>query len=78
MAKDMFGIMISTFASESSFSLGGRIMDEFRTSLHPTMLEALLCASDWLRDGESVVMDEDGILVEEHEKEYRRGTLNIS
>ncbi|CAN1347844.1 Putative AC transposase [Linum perenne] len=78
MAKDMFGIPISTVASESAFSLGGRIMDEFRTSLHPTMLEALVCASDWLRDGESVVMDEEDVPIEEQEKEYQRGKLIIS
>ncbi|CAN1301663.1 Putative AC9 transposase [Linum perenne] len=78
MAKDMFGIPISTVASESAFSLGRRIMDEFRTSLHPTMLEALVCASDWLRDGESVVMDEEDVPIEEQEKEYQRGKLIIS
>ncbi|CAN1315970.1 Putative AC9 transposase [Linum perenne] len=78
MAKDMFGIPISTIASESAFSLGGQIMDEFRTSLHPTMLEALVCASDWLRDGESVVMDEEDVPIEEKEKEYQRGKLIIS
>ncbi|CAN1315969.1 hypothetical protein LINPERPRIM_LOCUS29896 [Linum perenne] len=53
-------------------------MDEFRTSLHPTMLEALVCASDWLRDGESVVMDEEDVPIEEKEKEYQRGKLIIS
>ncbi|CAN1725544.1 Putative AC9 transposase [Linum perenne] len=78
MAKDMFGIPISTVASEFAFSLGGRIMDDFRTSLHPTMLEAPVCASDWLWDEEIVVMDEEDVLIEEQEKEYQRGNLRIS
>ncbi|CAN1725545.1 hypothetical protein LINPERHAP1_LOCUS123 [Linum perenne] len=53
-------------------------MDDFRTSLHPTMLEAPVCASDWLWDEEIVVMDEEDVLIEEQEKEYQRGNLRIS
>ncbi|CAL8989023.1 unnamed protein product, partial [Prunus brigantina] len=46
IAKDVFGIPISTVASESAFSLGGRIVDHFRASLTPRMVEALVCTSD--------------------------------
>ncbi|CAL9011565.1 unnamed protein product, partial [Prunus brigantina] len=49
IAKDVFGIPISTVASESAFSLGGRIVDPFRASLTPRMVEALVCTSDWLK-----------------------------
>ncbi|CAN1185790.1 Putative AC9 transposase [Linum perenne] len=61
-----------TVASESAFSLGGRIMTEFRTSLTPSMLEALVCAADWLRSGESAPIDEEDVPEEEQEREYRR------
>ena len=49
MAHDVLAIPITTVASESAFSTGGRILDDFRTSLTPFMLEALVCTRDWLR-----------------------------
>ncbi|KAG6469377.1 hypothetical protein ZIOFF_074092 [Zingiber officinale] len=49
IAKDVFSIPCSTVASESAFSLGKRIVDPFRSSLSPKMVEALVCTSDWLR-----------------------------
>ena len=49
MARDVLAIPISTVASESAFSTSGRILDDFRSTLTPFMLEALVCAQDWLR-----------------------------
>lgn len=49
LARDVLAIPISTVASESAFSTSGRILDDFRTSLTPFMLEALVCGQDWLR-----------------------------
>jgi hypothetical protein len=49
MARDVLVVPITTVASESAFSTGGRILDDFRTSLTPFMLEALVCTQDWLR-----------------------------
>ena len=49
MACDVLAIPITTVASESAFSTSGRILDDFRTSLTPFMLEALVCTQDWLR-----------------------------
>ena len=52
IAKDVFSIPSSTVASENAFSLGRRIVDPFRASLTPNMVEALVCTSDWLRGEE--------------------------
>ena len=48
MARDFLAIPLSTVSSESAFSLGGRILGDHRSSLAPEMLEALVCAKDWL------------------------------
>jgi len=48
MARDFLAIPLSTVSSESAFSCAGRILGDTRTSLKPTMLEALVCAKDWL------------------------------
>ncbi|KAL0345784.1 UNVERIFIED_CONTAM: putative AC transposase [Sesamum radiatum] len=49
IAKDVLAILVSTIASESSFSTSGRVIDAFRSSLSPKMMEALICTQDWLR-----------------------------
>ena len=51
LARDVLAIPITSVALESAFSTSGRILDDFRTSLTPFMLEALVCAQDWLRRG---------------------------
>ncbi|KAK9924582.1 hypothetical protein M0R45_032946 [Rubus argutus] len=49
LAKDILAIPCSTVASENAFSLGSRVVDPFRSSLTPQMVEALVCTNDWLR-----------------------------
>jgi hypothetical protein len=49
LARDVLAIPISTVASESAFSTSGHILDDFRSSLTPFMVEALVCTQDWLR-----------------------------
>ncbi|XP_041017922.1 zinc finger BED domain-containing protein RICESLEEPER 2-like [Juglans microcarpa x Juglans regia] len=43
VARDVFTIPISTIASESTFNMAGRVLDPFRNSLSPMMVEALIC-----------------------------------
>ncbi|CAN1347520.1 Putative AC9 transposase [Linum perenne] len=49
MARDVLAVPISSAASESAFSNGGRVLSNFRSSLTPAIVEALICAEDWLR-----------------------------
>ncbi|KAK2638251.1 hypothetical protein Ddye_026046 [Dipteronia dyeriana] len=49
IAKDIFAILVSTVASESAFLIGGRVLDPFRSSLSPKMVEILICLQNWFR-----------------------------
>ena len=48
MARDILSIPIFTVASESTFSTGGRVIDQYRISLKLDIVEALVCTKDWL------------------------------
>jgi hypothetical protein len=47
MARDVLSIPISTVASESTFSVGRRVIDQYRILLKPDIVEALVCTRDW-------------------------------
>lgn len=49
VAKDVLAIPVSTVALESAFSTEGRVLDQFRSSLTPKIVECLISAQDWLR-----------------------------
>ncbi|XP_078153945.1 zinc finger BED domain-containing protein RICESLEEPER 2-like [Carex rostrata] len=51
LARDTLTIPISTVASESAFSAGGRVLDDYRSSLTKDTVEMLVCGGDWIRAG---------------------------
>ncbi|GKB48976.1 ribonuclease H-like domain-containing protein [Tanacetum coccineum] len=50
LARDVLAIPISTVASKSVFSTDGRVLDAFRSSLTPPVVESLICTQDWFRE----------------------------
>nr|KAJ0192287.1 hypothetical protein LSAT_V11C800399250 [Lactuca sativa] len=48
LARHVLAMPISTVASESAFSTGGRVIDKYRSSLNTETAEALICTQDWL------------------------------
>ena len=48
MARDLLAIPVSTVTSKLAFSTSGRLISPHRSRLHPTTLEALMCARTWL------------------------------
>ncbi|XP_021731329.1 zinc finger BED domain-containing protein RICESLEEPER 2-like [Chenopodium quinoa] len=46
ISRDVLAVPVSTVASESAFSTGGRVLDQFRSSLTPRVVEGLVCAQN--------------------------------
>lgn len=49
MAKNFLAVPASSVSSECTFSTGGRILDDYRSSLNPEMVQALVCSSSWIQ-----------------------------
>nr|GEY69396.1 zinc finger BED domain-containing protein RICESLEEPER 2-like [Tanacetum cinerariifolium] len=48
IAKDVLAIPLSAVGSESAFKAKfGKLVDDFRSSLSPSIVEALVCTEDW-------------------------------
>jgi hypothetical protein len=59
LARDILVVPVSTVASDSTFSTGGRGIDCFRSSLNDRTVQALVCIQDWVRpSGQRIDVDE--------------------
>jgi hypothetical protein len=60
IAREVLAIPVSTVASKSAFSAGGRVLGPHRSNLTPKIVETLVCTQDWLRGSPfSNLFDED-------------------
>ena len=48
IARDILAILVTTVASESTFSTSGRLLSPHRSRLHPKTIAAMMCAQNWL------------------------------
>jgi hypothetical protein len=48
VARILLMIPMTSVASESAFSTGGRVLDDYRMRLSDDTVEALLCTQDWI------------------------------
>ncbi|KAK9184483.1 hypothetical protein WN943_024833 [Citrus x changshan-huyou] len=48
IARDLLAVPVSTVASESAFSAGGRCLSPHRSRLHPSTVDALMCTQNWI------------------------------
>ncbi|GJU00853.1 zinc finger BED domain-containing protein RICESLEEPER 2-like protein [Tanacetum coccineum] len=69
LARDIMAIPISTVASESVFSTSGRVLDAFRSSLTPPVVESLICTQDWFRENSMLDVTENWDEIQNIEEE---------
>ncbi|CAI0375302.1 unnamed protein product, partial [Linum tenue] len=49
VARDLLAVPVTSVASESAFSSGGRLLDPHRSRLHFDTVEALMCTRSWIQ-----------------------------
>ena len=49
MAQDVLGVPMSIVTPDVAFKTGGRVLEQYRSSLSAETVQALLCTQDWLR-----------------------------
>jgi hypothetical protein len=49
LSKRFLAVPVSSVSSECTFSNAGRVLDDYRSSLKPATVQALVCASSWIR-----------------------------
>ena len=58
IARDVLAIPVSTVASESAFSTGGRTISPYRSSLSSKTVQSLICTQNWIRSSPIINIQE--------------------
>ncbi|RDX81411.1 putative mediator of RNA polymerase II transcription subunit 37c, partial [Mucuna pruriens] len=78
IARDLLAIPVSIMTSESAFSIEEKVLDSYRSSLTPKMVEALICTQDWLKGTPSPLSsNEDFEELEKFEQDYGQKTRGM-
>ncbi|KAM0855457.1 hypothetical protein ACQ4PT_049764 [Festuca glaucescens] len=72
MARWFLTIPTSSVSSESTFSTGGRVLDDYRSSLKPVMVEASVCGASYIKGSHS-----DLNVMEEEDDEENVETIKL-
>ncbi|XP_019241756.1 PREDICTED: zinc finger BED domain-containing protein RICESLEEPER 2-like [Nicotiana attenuata] len=59
MARDVLSIPITTVASESAFSIGGRVLTKYRSCIHHENVQTLVATRNWLHGFTQTQSDKD-------------------
>ncbi|KAM3361533.1 hypothetical protein P3S68_016387 [Capsicum galapagoense] len=62
MARDVLSIPITSVASESAFSIGGRFVTKYRSCIHQENVQTLVTTRNWLHGCTQSNTDEDELL----------------
>lgn len=63
MARDILSIPVTVVSSESAFSVCGRVLNDFRSSLNPDVVEALVCGGSWIRELNKMLVNYSNVCV---------------
>jgi len=78
VALYVLAIPITTIASESSFSIGGCVIDPFWSYLAPKTVKTLICTQNWLRYSWISEHDELYQTTLENEDSYKLDLGNVN
>ena len=56
MARDLLAIPISIVAFEFAFSISGYILNAFKSSLSPKIVEPFVCSQNWLKKDHIIIL----------------------